>query len=65
MRIRFPTNNEKGAGEVCVRAACEIAERLKGGQDAAFITEGDPMLYGTFSYVLQSIRADYPGVRWR
>ena len=62
MRIRFPTNNEKGAGEVWRRAACEIAERLKGGQDAAFITEGDPMLYSTFSYVLKSIRADYPGV---
>ena len=62
MRIRFPTNNEKGAGEVWRRAACEIAERLEGGQDAAFITEGDPMLYSTFSYVLKSIRADYPGV---
>ena len=62
MRIRFPTNNEKGASEVWRRAACEIAERLKGGQDAAFITEGDPMLYSTFSYVLKSIRADYPGV---
>lgn len=62
MRIRFPTNSELGAGEAWRRAACQIAERLKGGQDAAFITEGDPMLYSTFSYVLKSIRADYPGV---
>ena len=62
MRIRFPTNNEKGAGEVWRRAACQIAERLKGGQDAAFITEGDPMLYSTFSYVLQSIQTDYPTI---
>ena len=62
MRIRFPTNNEKGAGEVWRRAACQIAGKLKGGQDAAFITEGDPMLYSTFSYVLKNIRADYPGV---
>ena len=62
MRIRFPTNNEEGAGEVWRRTACRIAGRLKGGQDAAFITEGDPMLYSTFSYVLKSIRADYPEV---
>lgn len=62
MRIRFPTNSELGAGEVWRRAACQIAERLKGGQDAAFITEGDPMLYSTFAYVLKNIRADYPGV---
>ena len=62
MRIIFPTNSREGASEVWRSAACRIAERLKGGQDAAFITEGDPMLYSTFSYVLQSIRADYPGV---
>ena len=62
MRIIFPTNNERGAREVWRRAACRIAERLKEGHDAAFITEGDPMLYSTFSYVLKNIRADYPCV---
>ena len=62
MRITFPTNNEMGASEVWRNAAFRIAERLKEGQDAAFITEGDPMLYSTFSYVLKNIRADYPDV---
>ncbi len=62
MRIIFPTNNERGAREVWRRAACRIAERLKEGQDAAFIAEGDPMLYSTFSYVLKNIREDYPDV---
>ncbi len=62
MRIRFPTNNEEQAGEVWRCAADSLAERLQQGQDAAFITEGDPMLYGTFSYVLESIRAKHPGV---
>ena len=62
MRIIFPTNNERGASEVWRSAAFRIAERLKEGQDAAFITEGDPMLYSTFSYVLKNIRADYPDV---
>ncbi len=62
MRIIFPTNNERGASEVWRSAAFRIAERLKEGQDVAFITEGDPMLYSTFSYVLKNIRADYPSV---
>ena len=62
MRIIFPTNNERGASEVWRSAAFRIAERLNEGQDAAFITEGDPMLYSTFSYVLKNIRADYPDV---
>ncbi len=62
MRISFPTNDERGASEVWRSAAFRIAERLKEGQDAAFITEGDPMLYSTFSYVLKNIRADYPDV---
>jgi precorrin-2/cobalt-factor-2 C20-methyltransferase len=29
----------------------------------AFITEGDPMLYSTFSYVLEHIRSVYPQIR--
>ncbi len=60
MRFRFPTNSEKKAGDVWRLAADTLAERLRQGQDAAFITEGDPMLFGTFSYVLESIRIKHP-----
>ena len=60
LRVRFPTDDEQQAGEVWCRAACALAERLKQGQDAAFITEGDPMLFGTFSYVLESLRENHP-----
>ena len=34
--------------------------RLESGQDVAFITEGDPMLYSTFAYVLETIQEEYP-----
>ena len=60
MLVRFPTNDEEGAGRAWCRAAEVLAERLQQGQDAAFITEGDPMLFGTFSYVLESMRSRYP-----
>jgi precorrin-2/cobalt-factor-2 C20-methyltransferase len=33
-----------------------VAERLKKGQDVAFLTEGDPMLFSTFSYVLAGVK---------
>ena len=42
MRIPFPTDDEDAAGDVWRHAAEMVAERLNAGQDAAFITEGDP-----------------------
>ena len=60
MRVLFPTNDEERAGEVWCRAAEVLSERLEQGQDAAFITEGDPMLFGTFSYVMESMRSNHP-----
>jgi precorrin-2/cobalt-factor-2 C20-methyltransferase len=32
------------------------------GQDCAFITIGDPLLYGTFIYVLDKLKARYPQI---
>ena len=62
LRFAFPTDDAEGAAEVWERAAATLAGRLQGGQDAAFITEGDPMLFSTFSYVLESIKANYPQI---
>ena len=62
LRFAFPTDDAEGAAEVWERAAATLAGRLQGGQDAAFITEGDPMLFSTFSYVLESIKANYPEI---
>ena len=60
VRAKFPTNDEDAAGEVWRRAARELATRLEAGSDVAFITEGDPMLYSTFAYVLETIQEEYP-----
>ncbi len=60
VRLFFPTNDEKAAGEVWSRAADELARKLKQGLSAAFITEGDPSLYSTFSYVMESLSARHP-----
>lgn len=43
-------------------AAETIWRHLSRGQDAAFITEGDPLLYSTFIYVLEILRRDHPEV---
>ena len=39
-----------------------MPKRLLQGQDVAFITEGDPMLYSTFAYILQDIAAAHPEI---
>ena len=62
MRLTFPTDDEEAAGDVWRNAAEAVVERVLQGKDAAFITEGDPMLYSTFSYVLESVRANHPEV---
>ena len=48
MKVRFPTNDPEAAGKAWRCAAESLADRMKRGQDVAFITEGDPMLFGTF-----------------
>ena len=60
VRLFFPTNNERVAGEIWSRAADELAVKLKKGLNAAFITEGDPSLYSTFSYVMESLADRHP-----
>jgi precorrin-2/cobalt-factor-2 C20-methyltransferase len=42
--------------------ARQIAAELRAGRDAAFITEGDPMLYSTFLHVWELLREEAPEV---
>jgi len=51
VRLSFPTDDADAASGVWREAAKTVIARLEQGQDVAFITEGDPMLYSTFSYV--------------
>ncbi len=43
--------------------AAEIHQELIAGNDVAFITEGDPMLFSTFLHVLELLRALDPDVQ--
>ena len=60
VRAKFPTNDEDAAGDVWRNAARDLAVHLEAAKDVAFITEGDPMLYSTFAYVLETIQEEYP-----
>ena len=56
LRAPFPTDDADGAARVWQEASELVAEKLRGGQDVAFLTEGDPMLFSTFSYVLTGVQ---------
>lgn len=43
--------------------AREIAAELRAGNDVAFVTEGDPMLFSTFLHVWELLRAEAPEVQ--
>ena len=44
------------------KAADEIWQHLAQGEDCAFVTEGDPLLYGTFVYILPIFQERHPEV---
>lgn len=51
-----------GAEACWVANAERIVSTLAAGHDAAFLTEGDPLLYSTFILTLRAIEARRPGV---
>jgi precorrin-2/cobalt-factor-2 C20-methyltransferase len=44
-------------------AFTRIGERLENGRSVAFATEGDPLLYSTFGYLLCEAQRRWPGIR--
>jgi len=42
------------------QAADSIWRRLERGEDCAFVNLGDPLIYGTFIHVLETLRNDHP-----
>ncbi len=62
LRLPFPVDDPEGAAGVWRSGADILAQRLYRGQDVAFVTEGDPMLFSTFTYVLEAIKAEHPSI---
>ena len=56
LRAPFPTDDAEGAAQVWRETSELVVERLRKGQDVAFLTEGDPMLFSTFSYLLAGVQ---------
>ena len=48
--------------DVWTEAAERIAGYLLGGEDVAFLTQGDPLLYGSFMYVMVKVQAAHPQI---
>lgn len=48
--------------DVWTEAAERISGYLLGGEDVAFLTQGDPLLYGSFMYVMVKVQALYPDI---
>ena len=44
------------------RVAEALAVEARAGREVVFLTEGDPMLFGTGSYVVEQLRARHPDV---
>ena len=58
--ITIPSDDSQVSMETWREAAKRIGGHLSQGQDVAFITEGDPMLYSEFPYLLDCVSPVFP-----
>ena len=61
--LTFPMSKDHGVLAECWRqAAEEVCRCLQQGEDAAFLTLGDPLLYSTYIYLLRAVRELQPEI---
>jgi len=59
----FPMRkDQEGLDQFWEEAAATVLERIRQGQDVAFITIGDPFLYSTFLYLYRIFRERHPEI---
>ena len=64
LELVFPKKKELSELESYWESSVEaIRARLDEGKDCAFLTEGDPLFYGTFIYVFNIMRKRFPDIR--
>jgi precorrin-2/cobalt-factor-2 C20-methyltransferase len=57
LMVRFPMQRDKEMAQSARQAAAnDVLDRLQAGLDVAFVTEGDPLVYSTFGYLLEAVR---------
>ena len=58
LRLDFPMTRDRAVLEQAWSDnARKVADVLRSGQDAAFLTLGDPLIYSTFGYLMRTLRA--------
>ena len=61
----FPMTKDRAELEQAwTTAAGKVAEILGQGRDAVFVTLGDPMIYSTYFYLLNTLRRLHPHATW-
>lgn len=59
--VPMPMCNDRSVANAAYDAAAEqIIEQLSQGRDVVFLCEGDPLFFGSFSYLLQRIEGQFP-----
>ncbi|NMO16459.1 precorrin-2 C(20)-methyltransferase [Pyxidicoccus fallax] len=62
--LTFPmTKDPERLKPAWAKAFAELAPRLAAGKRVAFISEGDPLVYSTFIYLLEAAPEHFPGAR--
>ena len=60
----FPMTSDRAElSQRWLASAGKIVTVLEGGEDACFLTLGDPLLYSTYIYLLRAVRARVPEAR--
>lgn len=63
VRLPFPmTRNRQELEAAWTANAAQVLDHLHTGQDAAFVTLGDPVTYSTYQYLRRTLLAMEPGV---
>ena len=58
--IRFPMRPGPPPAGIYRDAAARLAAVLDGGEDVAYLCQGDPLFYGSFAGILECLAGDYP-----
>jgi precorrin-2/cobalt-factor-2 C20-methyltransferase len=58
--IRFPMRPGPPPAAIYRDAAARLAAILDGGEDVAYLCQGDPLFYGSFAGILERLAGDYP-----
>lgn len=61
IRLKYPMTRDDGVLEKAWKENADIAaDILEKGRSAAFLTLGDPLIYSTFGYMMQTLARFYP-----